>query len=671
MEFSYRIKQILALSLLAAICFISSPNLTSAEDSATQIKHVGMKVDNFTLKDYRGKEHSLSDYQSSKLVVVAYLGTQCPLAKLYGARLSQLDKKYQSQNVKFLGVISNQQDSITEIASYARIHKVKFPILKDAGNHVADQMKAVRTPEVFVLDENRVVQYWGRIDDQYGVGYIRDDAQENFLDDAIAHILKGEKIKLAENLSVGCHIGRIRKPNENSKVTYSNQISRIFQKRCVECHRDGDIAPFTLTSYEDVLGWGDMIAEVVENNRMPPWHANPKHGDFVNDRHMSDDEKKLVYEWVKNGSPKGNPDDLPEPVKFVKGWQLSKEPDLVLNMSEKPFTVKAEGELKYQYFTVKTGFKEGRWVKSVEALPGNHAVVHHILVFIKNKGAKGRGIGGNLNYMAAYVPGFRVKKLPEGMARYIPAGAELVFQVHYTPIGTEQQDLSKVGMIFEDPENVTHSVQSLSAIEFRLNILPHASDHKVDAVPVSYDQDLILLSMNPHMHLRGKSFTYQALYPDGKKETLLDIPAYDFNWQSTYRLREPKLIPKGTKIICNASYDNSEDNLANPDPTINVHWGDQTWEEMMIGFFEAAIPVTDTNKYQRPVRPDSSTAARLLLKRFDKNRNSIIDKNEVPKRGKVFFLFLDFNKDGELTEDEIRKGIDLRKKMKFGKGSKT
>ncbi|MGH7127342.1 MAG: redoxin domain-containing protein, partial [Planctomycetaceae bacterium] len=291
---------------------------------------VGRKVEDFTLDDYRGQSHSLTDYAESRLVVLTFLGTECPLAKLYSPRLAALAKEYESQGVTFLAVNANRQDSLTEIAAHARRHGIEFPVLKDLGNELADRLGAVRTPETFVLDPDRIIRYHGRIDDQYGVGHVRDEPTRKDLKLAVDQLLAAEPVEVPRTESVGCYIGRVREVDAESDVTYSNQIARILQRRCVECHREGEIAPFALTKYEEVAGWADTITEVVRNGRMPPWHASPEHGRFANDRRLTDEEQELIFEWVAAGAPQGDPAELPEPRTFVAGWQLPREPDAVV-----------------------------------------------------------------------------------------------------------------------------------------------------------------------------------------------------------------------------------------------------------------------------------------------------------------------------------------------------
>ncbi len=640
---------------------------------------VGTKVDDFSVRDYRGKGHSLSDYESSKVVVLAFLGTECPLAKLYAPRLASLNAELKSRGVTFLGVNSNRQDSNTEVATHARRHGIEFPVLKDTGNRLADAIGVTRTPEIVVLDEKRVVRYHGRIDDQYGVGYIRDEVQKPFLKNAVVDLLAGRKVRTPATEVVGCFIGKIRKPKVDSPVTYANQVARILQKNCEECHREGEIAPFALTKYEDVVGWGDTILEVIEDRRMPPWHADPKHGEFSNARIMSEDDKQILREWVKAGSPEGDPADLPESRTYTAGWSLPKKPDFVIDMRDQPFDVQAEGTVRYKYFTVDPGFTEDRWIKAAELQPGNRAVVHHILVFSLPGGRRERASLASVNgeFLAAYVPGHRPPVYDDGMAKLVPAGSKLVFQLHYTPIGTPQKDLSRLGLVFADPKTIKHVVTTQQVSEARGLVIPPGHDNfEVKSRPSQRaPSEVQLLAMMPHMHLRGKAFRYTAHFPDGRSEILLDVPQYDFNWQTAYRLVKPVTLPKGAYLRGVAHYDNSEENLNNPDPSAMVRWGDQTWNEMMIGYFDVAVPTSvlgiDPTGKKTAAESDQLTIAgrrvevsKLLggITDLDKNKDGKLVAKEVPKQYLIIFTRLDANSDGELTVDEARKTIDAFRK---------
>lgn len=585
----------LPLVLIASLSFVHFfmlSNVASELESKDAVRLERGPIKDFSLSDFRGKQHELNDYDESEFMVVFFLGTECPLARLYGNRMQQLSESYGARGVSFIGICSNVQDSVAEIAAYARDHGVKFPILKDRRNQVADMFGATRTPEVFVLDQERRIRYRGRIDGQFtfgsGVGLSQPAPKRNDLAEAIDELLVGKIVSVPVTEARGCLIGRAKEANAKSDVTYSNQIARLFQARCIECHREGQIAPFALTDYDEAAGWGEMIAEVVREQRMPPWHANPKYGHFSNANVLSDEEKQFVYSWVENGCPEGDPKDLPPTKKYQEGWFMQQKPDQVIHMTDEPVDVKAEGVEDYRYYVVDPGFKEDRWVKMAEAMPGNRAVVHHIIVYIRSRDSQDSNIGQN-ELLVGFAPGTRPVDLPTGWARKIPAGSKLIFEMHYTPIGTPQKDRSKLGLIFMDEKDVTHHSWTTNAINTRLNIPPHASHHRELARKV-FHEEVQMLSLFPHMHMRGKSFRYELTYPDGKREILLDVPQYDFNWQTSFVFAQPKTIPEGSKLLCTAYYDNSDQNLANPDPTKTVRWGNQTWEEMLIGWHDVAKP---------------------------------------------------------------------------------
>ncbi len=443
------------------------------------------------------------------------------------------------------------------------------------------------------------------------------------------------------------------KSEQPAQVTYCKDIAPILQESCVHCHRDGEVAPFALTDYREIAGWAEMIAEVVQERRMPPWHAAPDVGEFANDCSLTKEKIDLIKRWVADGAPEGNRADLPEPRKFVSGWQLPREPDVVLEMPT-AFNVPADGEVKYQYFRVPTGFKEDKWVSAAQILPGNRAVVHHILVFARAEGSRG-SLGGERGFLFGYVPGAQAMPYPEGVAKRIPAGSELVFQVHYTPVGTAQKDRSRIGLIFADAANVRQEVITTSAVQTNLKIPPGKSDYQVSALLPESLPDCQLLGMSPHMHLRGKAFHYTLVNSDKSRIELLDVPKYDFNWQYGYRLADPLPIKSGGKIYCTATFDNSKQNLNNPEPESWVYWGDQTTDEMMIGYFDIMVPRSN-GAAADPARRKLIQAVRDqgLLEKLDQNRNGRIERAEVPQRWHSQFDQLDLDKDGVIREVELQ-----------------
>lgn len=588
----------------------------------------GKPIASFKLRDSRGVWHSLDDCKDKKLVVVAFLGTECPIAIRYAGRLSELAKEFEPKSVAFRGIISNRQDSIGKIAQLAKEQKLTFPLLKDVGNTVADRFEAKRTPEVFLLDEKRIIRYRGRIDDQFGIGYTRPNPTRRDLAIALEELLAGKMVSVPVTEVEGCFIGRVRHPDVQSPTTYTKHIAPLLNKHCVTCHHAGSLAPFALTSYADAAGWAKTIQEVIDDQRMPPWHANPKYGRFSNDRRLTEEEKRLVSQWVRNGAPEGDPKDLPASPPLVDGWRI--KPDVIFTMP-KEFKVPAKGIVQYQYFTVDPGFKEDKWVRASEARPGNRAVVHHLVVNVMAPGSKPLGPQNfPIDFLAGGAPGSPPLILREGEAKLIPAGSKLVFQVHYTPNGTAQTDRSRVGLVFADPKSVRKEVRSDAAINFRFRIPAGAADHRVEA-DYRFNQDAILYSLFPHMHLRGKSFRFEAVYPDQKREILLDVPRYSFDWQNSYALAEPKRMPEGTILHCTAVFDNSAGNLSNPDPKSVVHFGEQTWEEMMVGYFDLALADQDLRLGAPKVR------------RLEDGRHEVLFRYQAPSGTKVVYLAGSFN----------------------------
>jgi peroxiredoxin len=550
------------------------------------------RVEDFRLEDPRDRGVVyLSDLrEKNKAVVLVFLGVECPLCNQFLPVLADLHKQYDKKGVAFVGINSNSQDSRERVAAHARRQEVPFPVVKDVGNKVADRLGAQRTPEAIVLDAGGIIRYRGRIDDQFGIGYAR-AGQPTSRDLAVAldEILAGKTVSVVRTEATGCRIGRVAKPKTDGKITFSKHISRILQKNCQECHREGQIGPMALTNFDDAASWSDTIREVVTEGRMPPWHADPRYGKFSNDRRLTQEDRETLLYWLDHGMPRGNEIDMPPPRSFPEGWRIGK-PDLIVQMPrayDVPARTPKDG-IPYQHVAVDPGFTEDRWVQCAEAKPDAAAVVHHIVVFIQPKGeffnpdAPGAVLCGT-------APGDMPMNLPDGFAKKIPAGAKLIFQMHYTPNGKACRDRSQVGLIFakKPPRHrvLTKPVYSTKFITRIDKIPPGAENYKIESEHV-FESNAHLLHFMPHMHLRGKDFLYEAIYPNGKKEILLSVPRYDFYWQSVYRLADPLAMPKGTKLHCVAHFDNSEKNPNNPDPKRAIYWGDQTWQEMMIGWID-------------------------------------------------------------------------------------
>jgi peroxiredoxin len=546
------------------------------------------KIANFTLTDPRdSKKITLADLKESKAVVVVFVGTECPVNAAYWPTLAALHKEYSPRGVQFLAINANVQDPAPRVAEHAKKNEIPFPVLKDDGAVVADQFGAKRTPEAFVLDGERTIVYRGRIDDQYGINITRPQPTRREVAEVLDQVLAGKPVTIASTDAPGCFIARPVKPKEGAAVTYTRQVSRIIQNRCQECHRPGQIGPMAFMNYEAVSAWSETIGEVVSQGRMPPWPADPKHGEFVNDRRLSKDERTTLLAWIEQGCPKGDDKDLPPAKEFTPGWVIGK-PDMVISMADEfevPATAGKTG-VPYRYSTVETTLDEDKWIVRAEAKPGVASVVHHILVYLIYPGEKFDANKPN-RVLAGVAPGDTALILPDGVAKKLPKGSKLVFQMHYTPDGKPRKDRSSVGLIFGKKPPERESI-TLGIGNNKIDLKPGDANYRVES-SFKFPMDGEILGFMPHMHLRGKSFVYEAVDPDGKTEVLLSVPKFDFGWQASYRLAKPYPMKKGSKIHCIAYFDNSEGNPNNPDPKKEVYWGDQTWEEMMIGWTEIAF----------------------------------------------------------------------------------
>lgn len=366
-----------------------------------------------------------------------------------------------------------------------------------------------------------------------------------------------------------------------ANITFTKDVAPIFYKNCAGCHRPGEIAPFSVMSYKDVRPWAKSIREQVISREMPPWHADPNHGSWLNERRMSQKEIDTIVAWVDGGEKEGEPKDLPPAPEFVEGWGIG-QPDETFSIPEQQ--VPADGVIKYIYLRVPTNFKEDRWITAAEIRSTARTAVHHVIVFIQDPKSSAR-VDSNL--LVGTAPGEQPAIYRPGTARKIPAGATLIFQMHYTPNGTATKDVTTVGLKYakEPPQ---HQLFTRPVLNTTFVIPAGDSNHEVKST-YTFKDGVHLVSLMPHMHLRGKDFEIKAIYADGTSKVLLNVPKYDFNWQTYYVPQEPIAIPAGTKIECVAHFDNSTSNKFNPDPAVDVKWGEQTWEEMMIGWLSYYI----------------------------------------------------------------------------------
>ncbi len=369
--------------------------------------------------------------------------------------------------------------------------------------------------------------------------------------------------------------------------TFHKDIEPILQSRCQGCHRPGEVAPMSLLTFQDARPWAKAIRAALLAGKMPPWTPDPKFGKFANDLSLAPGEKEKIVAWIDAGSPEGNPSDAPRAKKFSEGWQIP-TPDAVFELPQ-PFQVPATGAVEYQFIRVPTNFTEDKWVQMAEVRPSNRAVVHHAIVVAESLEYRGAQAYRSEEYLGGYGPGMLAQIWKPGQARLLRAGSTLTFQMHYATNGKPAEDRTKIGLVFAKGP-VTEKIVAMQSMPPGLRIPPGDPNFRVDGVATVH-QDAKLVALRPHAHLRGKSFQMRAVYPNGETEILLDIPKFDFNWQPYYYLETPRALPRGTRIEATAYYDNSANNPFNPDPTATVFWGPQTWDEMMIGWFDIAVEV--------------------------------------------------------------------------------
>ncbi|MCY2966385.1 MAG: redoxin domain-containing protein [Planctomycetota bacterium] len=538
--------------------FIILANLPArASEADRNADLIGRKIADFVLPDTSGKQISLSDFPDAKARVVVFIGTECEISNSYAPDLIALQERFRDRGVQFLAINSLLTNTPAKIAQHAVDYKLNFPVLVDTQQVVADLFEAKRIPTAYLLDYRNTVRYVGRIDDRVTFERKAAQAEQTDLVTAIEELLAGTTVTKPHTQVDGCKI-TVRSRVGKAPPTFSADVAGILHQRCAGCHHADTAAPFPLLTYEDARDRADMIREVVSQ--------------------LPQREIDTLLAWIDKDTPLGDPAKVPPPPQFATGWQIP-QPDLVFELPE-AHEIPASGIVEYKYFVVPTNLEHDVWVQASEARPENRGVVHHIIVFMRPKGSKELK---KLPSIAGFAVGTEANILPPGTGVKIPAGTELVFEMHYTPNGKAGTDRSQVGFVLcKEPPAIERKGGAVANLEF--SIPAGKSRHEVAASKV-LEQDIELCTLLPHMHLRGRDFRYTVTYPDGRSEVLLNVPAYDFRWQHRYVLTTPKLLPTGTRIDCVAHFDNSPGNPSNPDPKVAVKWGDQSTEEMMIGFF--------------------------------------------------------------------------------------
>lgn len=555
---------------------------------------IGRRIPELALKDLEGRPVTIG----GRTTVIALFSATCPISGKLGPELARLEKDCAAQGVSFLLANVFPSEEAEQVRAFLARHQLSSPVIADQDKTLQLALLATTTTESFIIDSARTLLYRGAINDQYGLGYTKPAPTRSYLRDALSAIAAGLPVKTSATTAPGCALDL--KPASSSPaiaasspVTYHNQIARILQANCVECHRRDGLAPFPLESLQDVLDNAAMIRKQVDRGAMPPWFAAPPapghDSPWANDRSLSTRDKADLLAWLDGDRAEGDPSHAPIARVFPDEWTLGR-PDYIVQLP-RPVSIKAEGTMPYQFLVAETTLTEDRWVQGYEILPTDRSVVHHVIVNVheKGKGPVRDRDEGSAGYWAAYVPGNSGRLYPPGFARKLPAGARVSFQIHYTPNGAATTDQLRMALFFAK-EPPRFAVQTHLIAQHRLDIPPGAANH-VETASKKLPADISVIGYVAHMHVRGKSFKYEVTLPGGKSRTLLDIPRYDFNWQLRYDCKSPVTLPRGSTVKITATFDNSPGNPANPDPGKRVRWGQQTFDEMMIGYFETFTPM--------------------------------------------------------------------------------
>lgn len=548
---------VLLAGTVALIRSAASPALLEPDAPGAFGFSVGERVADAPVAAAGVEADRLSDLVAGEDALVIAVHSDCPASRRAEAALSQLRETVESSGVAFLRVDASGAE--------------------DGNARLLGALQPRSGGEVFLLDGTRTLRYRG------GVA-----GTEDGLSSALQAVVAGERVEASAPAPSECPLEEVAGGVPERPITYHNRVSRIVQRHCLDCHRDGSLAPFPLETYDQVRGQAPAIANAVSEGRMPPWFADPDHGRWENDRSLSERDRRDLLAWIEAGGPEGDPRAAPLPREHVPGWHLDQEPDTVLRLPE-PQQVPAEGVLEYRYVYLKTDYPEDRWIQKAELRPTAPEVAHHAIVFQEAPEDEDRG-----PWVVGYAPGVPPSLFPEGTGKLLPAGGWLMFQLHYTTNGSPATDRTELALVFADevPESRVQT-RDVGTRDFEI---PAGDPNYQVVAEHEFERPGRILSFLPHMHYRGKAFRYELVLPDGTEEVLLDVPNYDFNWQLQYVAEEPIRVEPGMVLRGRAWYDNSAENPANPDPTVDVGFGEQSFEEMMFGFYEwveAPAPPTE------------------------------------------------------------------------------
>ncbi len=547
------------------------------------------EISDFSLIDHYGKFQQLSRYADHDALVLFVYDMDSEVVEDALRDLNREVERFAEENVAFFLIESTGIDDKAVIVQAAAEAEIELPILVDDTQLVSEEIGVTHGAQVIVIvPATKEIVYSGSINDRFTEGSTRRRAREHYLREVLEAVVADEEITLVGQQSSGEAITFTARDQHAAGIDYASEIVPIIENRCVSCHQDGGIAPFAMSSHQMLQGWSPMIRETLMTKRMPPAQIDPDYVHLFQDiSYISPEETETLIHWIDSGAANNSGSDpLASMVHEAPEWELMEtwgEPDIIVDIP--PQEIPATGVVEYRNLAIPLNNDEELWVKGVEFKPGDRQVLHHIIAF--TYGADGinqfdvlnQGIG-----MGAYAPGNAPNTFPDNAGYPLRAGGGLLLQMHYTTSGKETVDASKIGIYLHD-EKPAKTVYGGSAGDLNISIAPHTAYHPMTASRV-FPKDSYLTMLGPHMHYRGLEADFKLVYPDGTEESLLNVPNYQFNWQTTYDFVEPKFLPAGTELIFSAAFDNSAMNPYNPDATAEISWGEQSWQEMFFGFYQ-------------------------------------------------------------------------------------
>ena len=642
----------LVLAISAVGCAQQGP-VNSAETSvAAPMADLASRVDNFRVITAEGRALELYRMKDASAIVMIMHGVGSPEVAKLAPELAKLQAAYKDKGVEFMLVNSNPKDERAAILADAQKNGITAPVLQDDLQLVGGQIGATRVSEAFVVDPKTwKIAYHGALSA-----------------DAIEAVIAGKPAPASVAVTGSLISFPDRAPArkaEFAKISYANTIAPMIEEKCIACHQEGGIAPFGFDGYEKVKTFAPMIREAVRTDRMPPWDPDPHVAKFADDKSLSGDQIKTLINWIEAGAPRGDGEDKLAKVRHVAAeWPLGK-PDLIVDIPK--FTVPATGYVDYQYPTTPNPLKEGKWLKAATAKVSQRQAVHHILSGVIPAGQTTRGMQAWGGSVGGYTVGMESTVAPKGIGSWVPAGGDFAYQMHYTPFGKEAVSAEQIGLYFyKDGEKPELVMREMPLVDQFIEIPANDGNHKEIAY-FDFPKDAILHTAVVHAHYRGTYSKLEVRYPDGKQETILNVPFYDFNWQRMYEFAKPINIPAGSKVIATYVYDNSKRNPANPNPNEKIVWGDQSFEEM---FYTSLRYRWADETVEKQTNYDQLLQKTRLMGMMDDNIDGKLQKSELRSQFAQLaaapgaFDMADADKDGAINQPELDKVLQMMQQMR-------